>query len=265
MKVGIIAGDGRLPVAFAAEAKKSGHTVVSIGVIPEVDNELRDIVDRYYQISVGYWGRIVDTLKQEAISQVYLLGKVQKGLMYTQMDYDERFRKVAASLKVRNDDAVALAFVADLAEEGIQVGKQTELIASLLAPEGIIVGDVTEPDWNDIRFGYRMAKGIAGLDIGQTVVIKDAAVIAVEAIEGTDKTIVRAGELVGPGTTVVKVAKPKQDLRFDVPTVGLRTLHAMKSAGARLLAVEADEVFILDKEELKRQALAAGISIVGIR
>lgn len=264
MKVGIIAGDGRLPVAFAAEAKKIGYTVIGIGVIPEVDHELAAIVDTYYQIPVGHWGKIVATLKKEKISEVYLLGKVEKGLMYTDMDCDERFQSVVASLRLRNDDSVAMGFVQDLAKEGIHVAKQTELITRMLAPEGVLVGEVTEKDWTDIRFGYRMAKGIAGLDIGQTVVVKDAAVIAVEAIEGTDQAILRGGQLVGPGTVVVKVAKPQQDLRFDIPTVGLRTLKVMKEVGARLLAIEAGAVFIVDREELTRQAGLAGIAIVGV-
>lgn len=265
LKLGILAGDGHLPMAFAQKAKKNGHTVVAIRVVTG-GPDLSPYVDKLYEIPVGQWGRIIETLQWEGIDEVYLLGKVQKGLMYTQMESDLRFQQVLSRLTVRNDDAVVLAFIDDLAREGIRVGSQVELISELLAREGILTStSLTEAQWADVRFGYRMAKGIAGLDIGQTVVVKDTAVVAVEAIEGTDRTILRAGELAGPGTVVVKVAKPKQDLRFDVPTIGVGTLDSMKKAGAAVLAVEAGATLIVDEEAVVRSAEELGISVVAVR
>ncbi len=266
VKLGILAGEGLLPQALASSAKKRGHTVVAVHVLPEGADDLRPHVDNLYEIPVGQWGSIVKTLQQEGIEELFMAGKVPKGLMYGQMEFDARFAQVMSRLPVHNDDAIVLAFIEDLAAAGIKVGSQVELLSDLLAKEGVLTESApSSSQWDDIRFGFRMAKAIGGLDIGQTVVVKSTAVVAVEAVEGTDQTILRAGSLAGPETVVVKVAKPQQDLRFDVPTVGVRTLRFMAQANAAVLAVEAGATLIVDEESVVRQAQELGISIVGVR
>ena len=264
MKIGLLAGEGLLPFAFAENAKAMGHSVVAIQIFA-ARPELASHVDKLLQIPVGQWGKILSTLQQEAVDRVYMVGKVPKGLMYTSMEFDARFRQIMGSLAARNDDAVVLAFIADLAAHGLEVGSQLDILEPLLVRPGVLTDQAPTPEqWQDIGFGFPMAKGIGRLDIGRTVVVKHAAVVAAEAVEGTDEAILRGGALAGPGTVVVKVAKPHQDLRFDIPTVGERTLQYMVRAQASVLAVEAGAVLIVEEPQFVRQANELGIAIVGV-
>lgn len=263
--VAVLAGAGRLPVAFARAAASRGYRIVTVALIPETDKELPAVSDAWYAIPAGRWQDVIDLLKAEGIADVYLLGKVQKGILFTDVELDSRCRRLLGSLQEKNDDAIILAFVKDLAREGITVRPQTDLIGDLMPRAGVL--SRTNPDaatWADIRYGCKIARAIAGLDIGQTVVIKSGAVVAVEAIEGTDAAIARGGSLAGKGTVVVKVAKPGQDFRFDVPTIGMRTMETMIKAGVKAAALEAEKTFLIDREEVITRADEAGISVVAV-
>lgn len=263
-RIGILAGHGRLPVCFAAEARKQGLEAVAIELAPGADPELATLVEHLYPVSMGCWQEVIDTLHELQVRELYLLGKVDKRFLFSGAQMDARFLRLVASLPERNDDSVILAFVADLEREGFAIGDQRYLLSDLLAGSGpLSQRHPTPQEWSDIAFGFRMAKGVAGLDIGQTVVVKAGAVLAVEAIEGTDECIMRGSALGEQDVVVVKVAKPHQDLRFDVPTVGVNTIATLAKARARVFAFEADTTFVMDRAETVALADRYGISLFG--
>ena len=265
-RIGLLAGVGRLPVEFARAARGMGFTVVAIGVVPGVDAELPAVVDKFFSISVGELGTIVNTLQQEQVNQVTMLGKVTKELLFAgTVARDARMQKLLVSLKDNSDDTVMLAFVRELAAAGIGILDQTELIKALLPSPGVLTKRApTEDEQADMKFGFTMAKQIGGLDIGQTVVVKHRAVMAVEAIEGTDACIRRGGQLGRGGVIVAKVAKPNQDVRFDMPSVGPDTLRAMIEANAVALVMEAGKTLLVDRQTVLKLADEHSIAIVAM-
>lgn len=264
--IGLLAGVGKLPVQFARAARGMGFTVIAVAVVPGVDLELNNIANKTYHISVGQLQQILTTLKNEGVTEVTMLGKVTKELMFTgTVQMDQRIQKVLASLTDNSDDTIMLAFVRELVAEGFSILDQTALIKNLMPGAGVLTSrqpSVTERA--DMEFGFKMAKEMGRLDIGQTVVVKQCAVMAVEAIEGTDACIRRGGELGRGGVTVAKVAKPNQDLRFDVPTVGFSTVETMCAAGATALVIEAGKTLIVDREKVLSMANDHNITIVAM-
>ncbi len=262
--IGLLAGVGRLPVEFARAARGMGFTVIAVGLVSGVDGELNQVADKTYHISVGQLQEIITTLKKEGVTEVTMIGKVTKELMFTgAVQLDARIQKLLASLTDNSDDTIMLAFVRELAAEGLGVLDQTALLRSLMPGPGVLTDrKPTEEEQADLEFGFTMAKEIGRLDIGQTVVVKDCAVMAVEAIEGTDACIRRGGELGRGGVRVAKVAKPKQDMRFDVPAVGPNTVEAMHTAGATALVMEAGKTLLVDRETVLKMANNHGITII---
>jgi hypothetical protein len=265
-KIGLIAGVGRLPVEFARAARNKGFIVIAVAVVPGVDDELAVVTDQLYHIGVGQLDAILTVLKKEEITAVTMLGKVTKELMFTgTISLDGRMQKLLAGLKDHSDDTLMLAFVRELASEGLEALDQTALIASLMPPPGVLTQRAPTPaEQADMEFGLAMAKQIGSLDIGQTVVVKNRAVIAVEAIEGTDACIRRGGQLAKGGVTVAKAAKPKQDLRFDVPGIGPDTIVAMLETGAIALVIEAGKTLLVQQETVLRLADEHAITIVAM-
>lgn len=264
-RLGLIAGSGELPLAVAAEARRMGHAVVAVGLEPLADRALESEVDEIRWINVGRLGEIIEYLKSSDASQAVMAGKVPKSLLYkSKVTPDLRAIKLLFGLRDRSDDSILLAIAKELRKDGITLLNTTDFTAGLLTPEGVLTGEgPSENEWKDIAFGWKIAKEIGRLDIGQTVVVKDQAVMAVEAIEGTDEAIRRGGKIAGRGAVVVKVSKPQQDMRFDVPVVGLDTFRAMREVDARVLAVEAGKSIILRKDALLQEANDAGIAVVG--
>lgn len=261
--VGIIAGDGRLPVEGARAARAQDVSVVAIGVTPGVDPELAQWVDAYAQSSVGDLTGVLRRLRDFGAESVYLLGKVQKSEALNGSDWDERLVELVAGLPRLTDDVLLNALAGALHSEGFTVGKQTELLASLLPEPGVLSGgELSDSAWADIAFGYESAKLLAGADIGQTVIVKDGVVWAVEAGEGTDEAVRRGGRLAREGCVVVKVSRPRQDPRFDVPTVGLETLAAVREARGAVLAFEAGATLLVDRPRVVAAADEAGIAVV---
>ncbi|MDA8432517.1 MAG: UDP-2,3-diacylglucosamine diphosphatase LpxI [Nitrospiraceae bacterium] len=265
-KLGLIAGRGELPFAVAAEARAKGYTVVAVGLEPVADKALATAVDEIHWINVGKLGSVIAALGKAGVKEAVMAGKVPKSLIYKgKITPDLRAVKVLFSLKDRSDDSILLAITRELERDGITLLNTTDFSSGLLMPEGLLSKSApSKKEWKDIEFGFGIAREMGRLDIGQTVVIKDMAVMAVEAIEGTDEAIRRGGRLAGPGAVVVKVSKPQQDMRFDVPAVGMETLEAMIEVKARVLAVEKGKSIVLNKGAMKMKADKHKISIVGL-
>ncbi|MCG2722294.1 MAG: UDP-2,3-diacylglucosamine diphosphatase LpxI [Thermodesulfovibrionales bacterium] len=264
-KIGIIAGAGKLPMAIANEARAQGYSVFAVALEPLADKGISACADGISWVNVGKFGKLIDTLKKHGISEAVMAGKVSKTLLYkSRITPDLRAMKLLFSLKDRKDDSILLAITKELEQEGIRLLDITRFSGSLLASEGVHTKrKPTDSEWKDIGFGWKIAKEIGRLDIGQTVVVREQAVMAVEAIEGTDEAIRRGGTLAGEGAVIVKVSKPEQDMRFDVPAVGPQTLHIMEEVHAKVLAVETNKCLILNKASLIEEANKAKITIVG--
>ncbi|TCS80486.1 LpxI family protein [Pectinatus cerevisiiphilus] len=265
--VGLLAGAGRLPVEFAAAARSIGLKVFAVGLLASVDEELATTAECFVRINVAKLNEIIKFFKDNHINKVTMLGKVTKELLFNGQheQMDSRMIKVLSSLKDRSDDTLMLAFVKELAAEGIETVEQTALLKILMPDAGVLSKrKPTETEIADIRFGFSMAKKLGELDVGQTVVVKQQAVMALEAIEGTDACILRGGALAQSGAVVVKVAKPQQDNRFDVPAVGIKTIESMLTVHAGVLAVEAGKTIIVDKEKVLSLANNNGIAVVAL-
>ena len=249
--LGLLAGIGHLPVDVAQSAKKLGYKVVAIAVVPETDPELPENADVFYTINVGKVGKILQTLKQNDVKNVTMIGKVTKEVLYKTgvVIPDLTTIRVLASLPDRKDDTIMNAIVKLIEDAGMHVMDQTVLVRPLLPEPGVLTKrKPTEQEWKDMQFGFRMAKELGRLDIGQTVVVKNQAVMALEAIEGTDACILRGGFLGKGGVIVAKTAKPAQDNRFDMPSVGTTTLTSMIHAGATGIVIEAGRTLLVDRK-----------------
>ena len=260
-KVGLLAGVGNLPVEFMRAAQATGHDVVVIAVVDDVAAALKTESDAYYEINVAKLDKIIKTLRSEAVTEVTMIGKVTKEILFKGLKFpDLRAVRLLTKLHNRKDDTIMLALVAELAKEGIAVIDQTAYLKPLMPSAGVLTRRrPTTEEWEDIRFGFETAKVMGSMDIGQTVVVKRKAVMAVEAIEGTDACIRRGGELGRGNAVVVKTAKPGQDTRFDVPAVGLATLRSMLDSGCSILAMEAERTLFVEQKEVLALAEAKGI------
>lgn len=265
-KIGLLAGIGRLPVEIALAAQDSNIEITAIALLDDVEADLAKSVADFNKINIGQLDCIIQTLVQKNIKQVTMIGKVTKELMFNgEVAIDQRWQKLFSSLPNNNDDTLMLALVQELATEGIGVFDQTMLIKKLMPSKGVLTErQPTICELEDMEFGYKMAKEIGQLDIGQTVVVKHKAVMAVEAIEGTDECIKRGGALGRGDAVVVKVAKPNQDLRFDVPTVGVKTINSMIAANSKALAIEADNTLLVEKSKVLELAKKNNITIVAL-
>jgi len=266
-KLGIIAGSGRFPLLLANAARADGWEIVVFGVEDEsLEPELLGSFKTVYRLRIEQVGRLIELLHEENIRDAVMAGKVIKRKILGDLKPDARTIRVLLKLKDHADDSLLGAVTRELESEGIHLHPSASFIKELLAPEGTLTGNApTEKEWGDIRYGWRIAKEMGRVDVGQTVVVKDKAVIAVEAIEGTDEAIKRSGALAGAGVVVVKVAKPQQDTRFDMPTVGLNTIESMISVKARVLAIEAGWTVLLDRNDTIKKADAAGIVLVSCK
>ncbi len=265
-RVGLLAGVGKLPVECAKAAKMMGIEVYAVALLPDTDPELKDAAADYQEISIAHLDAILNYLKENDIKKVTMLGKVTKELLFnSKVQPDPRLLQLIMSLPDRKDDTIMMMFVQELAKAGIQAFDQTALIRALMPQKGVITKkQPSAEEEKDIEFGFRVAKELGALDIGQTVVVKNMAVMAVEAIEGTDACIRRGGELSGGGAVVVKTAKPQQDSRFDVPAVGLKTLENMVSVKAKVLAIEAGKTLLVEREKVIALAEANDIVITAV-
>lgn len=247
--IGLVAGRYKLPFQVLDEIKSRNARGIVIGIKGEADPKLAEEAHVFREIEVGQIQQMLDFFKQENIDEMVMAGKVGKEAIF-EGEFDPRFQQLLRELPEKNDDALLLAVVNEFERNGIHVAKQTEYLQKFLAPPGPILGKVTPEEMADLKLGFRMAKANGDLDIGQSVVVKQGVVLAVEAIEGTDEAIIRGGKLGGPGAVVVKVSKPMQDERFDVPTVGKKTIESMVMAKAKVLGLEAGKTLISERNEM---------------
>ncbi len=265
-RVGLLAGIGQLPVEFMRAAQSQGYEVVVIALVPQVSPALREEANRYYDISIAKSDTIVKTLHKECVKEVTMLGKVTKELLFKGLSFpDMRTLKLLNRLRNRKDDTIMLAIVEELENEGISVADQTYYLSPLMPKEGVLSKrKPTKEEWEDIKFGFQVAKAMGALDIGQTVVVCKKAVMAIEAIEGTDACIRRGGELGRGEAVVVKTAKPNQDPRFDVPAVGLKTLESMLESECKVIAMEAERTLFVEQEKVLAFANKHGIAVCSV-
>jgi DUF1009 family protein len=264
-KLGLIAGSGELPVLLASEANSKGLNVISIAFTEESAKSLKPFSSVVYQYGVGEAGKIIKSLKNEGVKDISMAGKIEKRLLFQNLRFDLRAIKILSKIKNRNDDTIMLAIISELEKEGMRVLDQTSFLKRLFPSKGHLTK--YKPDKrenNDIEYGFKIAKEIAGLDIGQTVVVKDKAVLAIEAIEGTDEAIKRGCSLCKEGAVIVKVAKPRQDPRFDVPTIGIRTIENIIEGKASTIAIEADKTMVLSIDKVIKMAEDSGVSITAV-
>lgn len=262
-RIGLIAGNGRFPLYFAASASEGGNQVVAVAIREETCPELEKLVEEIHWFHVGELQGMINTFIRQGIEKIVMAGKITKTRMFNHLKPDERLRQVFAKTPIRNDDALLKALAEEFISEGIHICDSTTFLSSLLPQKGCLTNrQPTQEEWMDINYGYDIAKKIADMDIGQTVVVKNCAILAVEAIEGTDEAILRGGKLGNGEVTVVKVARPKQDMRFDLPVVGLETIRTLKQVRARCLAFEEKKTLLLDRNELVQMAEKAGLAIV---
>jgi UDP-2,3-diacylglucosamine hydrolase len=278
-RLGLIAGNGRFPFLLLEAARARGLHVVVAAINEETDPEMdtraaSDANIEVHWMSLGELSRLIETFQQRGVHNAVMAGQVRHKQIFSAIRPDWRLAKLLMSLRTRNTDMLLGAIAKVLSDEGIQLISSTAYLEPMLAKAGTLTTrGPNETERGDIAYGLRVARGIAGYDLGQTVVIAAGACVAVEAMEGTDATIARAGALLSTlddeastlarSLTVVKVSKPNQDKRFDVPVVGVPTIHAMRAAGATCLAIEAGHTLLFDEAAMLREADAAGITITG--
>ncbi|MEC4668335.1 MAG: UDP-2,3-diacylglucosamine diphosphatase LpxI [Nitrospirota bacterium] len=264
-RIGLIAGNGRFPIIFAQNAKRLGYSVSAVAHIGETAAELEEHVERIHWIKIGQFNKLIRVLKEDGVRQAVMLGGIKKTHVFTTVLPDFRALSVASRLRQLKDDAILREVAAELESEGIHIRESTFGLRGILVEEGPVTRRSPSPkEWEDLRYGWEVAREIGRLDIGQCVIVKDRVLVAVEAVEGTDEAIRRGGALAGDATVVVKRSKPQQDLRFDLPAVGPATIETMESVKASALAVEAGRSVMLDREAMVANAERAGIAIVGL-
>ena len=264
-RYGLIAGNGRFPLLALESARQLGYQITVIAIQEEASKEVEVLADRCHWISLGQLGKLIDICKRDGITEVMMCGQVKHAKIFSSIAADWRLLKLLATLPSKNTDGLIGGVIRILADEGIQLRDSTLLLKPLLATSGVMTRRKPAKDeLTDIDYGRRVANALAGFDVGQSVAICERACVAVEAMEGTDAMLRRAATLVnGRPLTMVKVARRREHLLFDVPVVGLDTIPVMQETGATALAIEAGRTLMLDKAELLEAANAANITIVG--
>jgi len=265
MKLGLIAGNGRFPFLVLEGARKAGAEVAVAAIREETDPEIEQFADRLTWVGVGQLGKMIRFFKNEGVEKAIMAGQVKHVQIFSRSIPDVRMLKMLLRLPRRNTDALIGAVANELVSEGIELIDSTFFLKEHLAQSGTLTK--REPDQGeraDIQYGLEIAREIARVDLGQTIVVRDRACVAIEAMEGTDAVIRRAGQLVGGRLTVIKIAKPDQDMRFDVPVVGIPTIKTMAECGATCLCLTAGKTLMFDREEMLRLSNDKGIAIIAV-
>jgi DUF1009 family protein len=264
--LGLIAGTGRFPVLVAKAYRKStGNMIHAVSFCGEENPELSNCVDECTVVSVGELGRLIDVLKASDVKRAIMAGRIAHTRLFDDIEslaFDVRGRKLFFSLRDKRADTILRAVAQELRSEGIELMDSTAFVNDRLAKKGVLTKRrPNEIELRDIEFGRSIALEMGRLDVGQTVVVKNQSVVAVEAMEGTDETIIRGGKLAKNNAVVIKMAKPGQDMRFDVPIIGTQTIETMREAGAAVLAISEGNALILDLEDVVRKADEYGVCI----
>ena len=263
---GLIAGNGQFPFLVAKGARAAGAALSVVAIKEETDKRIEEIADDIVWIGIGQLGKMISYFKRRGVTKAIMAGQVKHVQIFSGALPDVRMFKMLWNLPKRNTDALIGGVADELSKEGIELIDSTYFVKDQLAAEGVLTKrKPNETETANIEYGLHIAGEIARLDLGQTIVVRASACVAIEAMEGTDATIRRAGELAKGKLTVVKVAKPNQDMRFDVPVVGVPTIQAMIDAGATCLSITAGKTLIFDREEMLKLANKNSIAIVGSR
>ncbi|MGB0908856.1 MAG: LpxI family protein [Nitrospirales bacterium] len=264
-RIGLIAGSGRFPIIFAENARRLGYFISAVAHVGETTPDLEQSVDRIHWVKIGQLNKIINAFKKDQVAQTVMLGGIKKVHAFTTLRPDLRALTMFGRLPNWNDDGILRGIAAELESEGIRILESTFGLDDILVSEGTLTKrSPTKKEWEDIWFAWNIAHDIGQLDIGQCIVVKNRAVIAVEAAEGTDETIRRGGRLAQNGAVVVKRCKPTQDLRFDLPAIGPTSLEQMIDVNAAVLALEAGRTVMLDREMVLKQANAHNVAVVGV-
>jgi UDP-2,3-diacylglucosamine hydrolase len=260
---GLIAGNGDFPFLVLEGARSRGIEMAVVAIREEASPELERVAKRLHWVSLGELSRTIELLHQEGVKRAVMAGQVKHNKIFSAIRPDWRLAKLLFSLPAKNTDSLIGAIAGVLGEEGIELVNSTKFLGPLLPEAGVLTKRApNESEAADIAYGHKVARQIAGLDLGQMVVVRDRACVAIEAMEGTDETIERAARITGgQKLVVVKVSKPLQDMRFDVPVVGLKTIEVMRKANATALAIDAGRTLLFDRDDLIRAADDAGIAI----
>ncbi len=262
-RIGLIAGAGEVPVYFARKAQAHGLHVVSISLAEDIGQRLEPHVKKNFSINIGQPGKMQKALMAEGVDGLVIMGKVEKSMIFKVQMLDLQALKVMKSLATHQDKTFLLTVIREIEKEGIRVLDQKELLPELFPEQGVLTRkSPSKKIMEDIEFGFPVARSMADQEIGQTIVVKNKTVIAVEAVEGTDTTVTRGCELANGACSVVKVSRSDQDYRFDVPGVGPHTVELMVKGKASALAVEAGRVMMIEREQMVDRANAAGLSIL---
>jgi len=265
-KIGLIAGNRKFPLLFSQAAKKRNYYIVAVAIKGDTSRQLAKLVDKIYWLGLGEFSKMFEVFKSEGVSKVIMAGQISPRRLFSkEINKDALLRELLAGMKDKKADTIFGAIAKKLKESGLELLDSTTFIEEYLPQKGVLTNTALPPELSgDVSFGLELAKAIAALDIGQTVAVKNKAIVAVEALEGTDNLIRRAGRIARGGVVIVKVSKPKQDLRFDIPVVGLNTVKNLIKAGVVCLAIEGGKTLFIDKEQAIKLANRKGISIVAI-
>lgn len=262
-RIGLIAGGGEIPIYFAQKADSKGIKVVSIAFSDEIDSRLQPYVEKHYSIGILKSEKILRTLKEEKVERLILLGKVEKSIIFQPHIPDMRTLKFLKRMMTHEDKTLLEGVIKELEDEGFIILDQKTYLQELFPEQGVLTArQPTEEEWEDVRYGMEMARKLADMEVGQTIVVKNKTVVAVEAAEGTDKALERGCALAKGKCVAVKVSRTNQDYRYDCPGVGQRTVETLTRGSASVLAIEADRVMMADRQEVVSAADRAGIAIV---
>jgi len=263
--LGLIAGNGKFPLLFAQKARSQDYKVIAACIKGDTSFFLKFLADQCAWFKVGELKKLFTFFKESGVKQVMMAGQVNPNNLFERdIAFDDEFRSLFEALKDRKADTIFAAVAKRLNDQGLELVDSTFLIKEYLAPRGTITRQgPTLSELDDIAFGTTIAKEMGGIDVGQTVVVKDKAIVAIEAMEGTDRTISRGGKIAQSGAVVVKMSKPNQDVRFDVPVIGPRTIRTMIKFKAKCLGIEAGKTLIIDRDKCVKLANKAGICIIG--
>ncbi|HOX10007.1 MAG TPA: UDP-2,3-diacylglucosamine diphosphatase LpxI [Candidatus Omnitrophota bacterium] len=266
-KIGLIAGKTDFPVIFAKAAKAKGLYVVAVGIEGETKPDVGAVADKFFWVDLGELSKVLEIFKSEGIRKAVMAGGITKSRIFNEaLKIDGLMKSILVKALDRRDDTLLSMITSTLKSAGVELLDSTLFLEDLLPAAGVLAGQgPSQAQEEDIRFGTKIAKEIAGLDVGLSIFVKDKAVIAVEDIEGTDAMIRRAGRLAGPGGTVIKVARPKQSMKFELPVIGPQTIVSMAEAKASCLAIEANKTLIIEKDETLALAGRHGIAVTAVK
>lgn len=264
-RIGLIAGNGRFPLIFAETVRASGIAVIAVAHEGETLPELASLVDHVTWIKVGELGRMIDTFRKHEVRRAVMAGGIHKTALLEHFAPDERGIRFLSRLTTFSDDVLLRGIAEELESDGVAIVDSLPFLGTIVTPDGVLTARAPdEQQWRDIRLGFEVAKGVGHYDVGQSVIVKSGVVLAVEAIEGTDAAMRRGGELGRGGAVLVKVSKPGQDLRFDMPAVGPATVAVAREAGIAVLALEVGKTLMLDKVDFLTQAARTDLIVVGV-